>query len=92
MSTGTGLGLDAAVLRSATRAVLLRPDLWPIALVQALRLARPGWWRHWPPLPLPDPAYLRFRLQTAYGDADRPPPPNDVVAWLEWCRDLRRLH
>lgn len=64
-----------------------RPDLWPTATVQLLRLAPPGWWRRWPPLPLPDPAYLRFRLQTAYGDSERHPAPSDVVAYLEWCRD-----
>ena len=91
MSGGTA-GLDASALWPAARAVLVRPDLWTVAAVQTVRLARPRWWRHWPPLPLPDPAYLRFRLQTAYGDPERPPAPADVVAWLEWCRDLRRLH
>ena len=92
MSARAGHGLDGVVLWRVTRALIRRPDLWPVALVQAARLARPGWWRHWPPLPLPDPAYLRFRVQTAYGDADRAPDPADVIAWLQWCRDLRRLH
>ena len=68
-----------------------RPGLWRVAVAQALRLAAPGWWRRWPPLPLPDPAYLRFRLQTAYGDPDRGPGPEDVVAYLEWCRRFPRL-
>jgi hypothetical protein len=67
-------------------AVAVRPRLWAVAVVQARRLAAPGWWRRWPPLPLPDPAYLRFRLQTAYGDTGRGPAPEDVVAYLEWCR------
>lgn len=62
------------------------PRLWSTALRQAFRLAPAGWWRRWPPLPRPDPAYLRFRLETAYGDADRDPAPADVVAYLEWCR------
>jgi hypothetical protein len=70
-------------------AVLARPALWGTAVVQLLRLARPGWWRRWPPLPLPDPAYLRFRLQTQYGE-EREPEPGDVVAYLEWCRGQTR--
>ncbi|HEX3622370.1 MAG TPA: hypothetical protein VHT97_08655 [Acidimicrobiales bacterium] len=66
-----------------------RPGLWPTAVVQAWRLAVPGWWRRWPPLPLPDPAYLRFRFQTAYGARVTGPEPADVVAYLEWCRRFR---
>lgn len=75
--------------RAAARAavaVLTRPRLWGVASAQILRLAAPGWWRRWPPLPRPDPGYLRFRMQTAYGDADHDPPPADVVAYLRWCR------
>ncbi|MDQ6727722.1 MAG: hypothetical protein M3066_16385 [Actinomycetota bacterium] len=67
----------------------LRPGLWGVAVRQCLRLAAPGWWRRWPPLPLPDPAYLRFRLQTGYGDGTGPPAA-DVVAYLRWCRRFRR--
>jgi hypothetical protein len=37
-------------------------------------------------VPLPDPDYLRFRLQTAYGDRVGGPDAADVVAYLEWCR------
>lgn len=73
----------------AAVAVARRPRLWGVAAGQVRRLARPGWWARWPPVPRPDPAYLRFRLQTAYGDADRPPAPDDVVAYLEWCRRAR---
>jgi hypothetical protein len=65
--------------------------LWLSAVGQVLRLARPGWWHRWPPLPAPDAAYLRFRLQTQYGDPDREPDPEDVVAYLRWCRDYPRV-
>ena len=73
-------------LGPAALAVLVRPRLWAVAVAQVLRLATPGWWRRWPPLPRPDRDYLRFRMQTAYGDPDAPPEPRDVVAYLEWCR------
>lgn len=78
--------MKARAFAGIAAAVAARPDLWPTAVVQARRLARPGWWRRWPPLPLPDPDWMAFRLRTAYGDADRDPDPADVVAWLRWCR------
>jgi hypothetical protein len=39
---------------------------------------------------MPNPYYLAFRLETMYGDSTRPPAPGDVVAYLQWCRMLRR--
>lgn len=76
--------------RAAT-AIAVRPTLWWTAVRQVFVLAVPGWWRRWPPLPVPDPAYLRFRLVTAYGDPDRAPEPADVVTYLRWCRQWRAL-
>ncbi len=74
----------------AVAAVLPHPGLWVTGLRQALRLAVPGWWRRPPFLPLPDPAYLRFRMETAYGGAgDQAPRPEDLVTYLRWCRDFR---
>jgi hypothetical protein len=75
-----------AWLGRAFVAVLVRPTLWVTAIRQVFVLAVPGWWRQPPFLPLPDPAYLRFRLQTAYGDPNRPPEPADVITYLHWCR------
>ena len=71
------------------RDLLRRPGLWPTALAQARRTVRPGWWREPPFLPLPDPAYLRFRMETAYGP-DGEPEAADVVAYLQWCREFSR--
>jgi hypothetical protein len=67
-------------------AVLARPALWPSALRQTRRLARDGWWHRPPFLPLADPAYLAFRLETQYGRADAHPEPADVLAFLRWSR------
>jgi hypothetical protein len=68
-------------------AVLRHPTLWPVAVRQGWRLVPSGWWRRRPYLPVPDPAYLAFRLQTQYGDPKRRPDPEDVIAYLRWCRD-----
>ena len=65
-------------------AIAIRPQLWWVAARQVLRIARPGWWRHVPFLPLPDADYLRFRLETGYGEV-LVPPPADLLAYLEWC-------
>ena len=68
-----------------------RPWLWPDALVQAVRLAPRGWWRRWPPLPVPDEAWWRFRMETAYGGrGDRVPEPDDVASFVDWSRNMGR--
>jgi len=71
-------------------ALARRPTLWATAVTQAFRLAAPGWWRRRPYLPLPDGAYLRFRLETQYG-SDDDPEPADVVTYLHWCHQHGRL-
>jgi hypothetical protein len=74
-----------------TLAALARqPWLWPTAVRQAHALAPPGWWRRRPFLPVPDPAYVAFRLQTMYGDPGHQPASEDVLAYLRWCRTLRQ--
>ncbi len=78
-------------LTAVAVAVLRRPGLWSTAVGQLFRLAAPGWWRRRPFLPLPDPDYLAFRLQTMYGDPAHRPEPGDVVVYLDWCRKYRRL-
>jgi hypothetical protein len=83
--------LDRRWLVEASRAVLKRPSLWGTAIAQVARLAPKGWWRRRPWLPLPDAAYLRFRLQTAYGDPTREPEPHDLVTYLHWCRAWHHL-
>jgi hypothetical protein len=66
-------------------ALAREPGLWPTAAVQAGRLTAPGWWRRAPFLPVPDPQYVRFRLDTQYG-ATGEPDPGDLVVYLRWCK------
>jgi hypothetical protein len=70
----------------AVLAVAGRPSLWPTAVRQVRRLTPPRWWRRRPFLPLPDRAYLEFRLLTQYGDARHHPDPRDVLNYLAWCK------
>ena len=67
-------------------AIASRPRLWGTAVRQLIRIARPGWWRHAPFVPLPDADYLHFRLETGYGEVIVPPAA-DLVSYLEWCAD-----
>jgi hypothetical protein len=72
-------------------AVLAHPSLWPTAARQARRVVPPRWWRRRPYLPLPSRSYLEFRIVTQYGDISHRPEPEDVLNYLRWCRDWRRL-
>ena len=87
--TGKSGGHGSGWWTAAALAVARHPSLWWAAIVQALRLARPGWWHRPPFLPLPDPDYLAFRLETQYG-SDHEPEPHDVVTYLHWCRTYRQ--
>lgn len=72
-------------------AVARRPSLWWTAVAQLLALAAPGWWRRSPHLPFPPTGYMRFRMQTQYGDPAHPAEPADVVSYLHWCRSMRAM-
>ena len=84
--SAASLPVSAPALVRAVLAVLRRPSLWVTGVRQLLVLAPPGWWRQAPWLPLPDAAYLRFRMQTMYGDDGHEPEPDDLVTYLQWCR------
>jgi hypothetical protein len=68
-------------------ALMRHPSLWPTALGLIVRLVPRRWWTRPPYLPVPDRAYVRFRMETMYGD--EPPVGDDVIAYLEWCRRYR---
>jgi hypothetical protein len=80
-----------AAARSLVWAVAIRPWCWPVAVTQILRLARPGWWHRWPPVPLPDAALWKFRMETAYGGTgEAEPEVEDMRSFLHWSRDMRQ--
>lgn len=77
------------VLRSVG-VVVREPRLWGTALVEFRRMIPDGWWRRRPFLPVPDPAMLAFRATTQYGDPTHALEPEDLVAWLSWCKAENR--
>jgi len=77
-------------LTLAGRAVL-RPRLALDLLLAAWAFRRRGWWARPPFLPLPDRAYLRWRMYTAYGDEEAVPPARDVERFARWRRELLKL-
>jgi hypothetical protein len=44
-----------------------------------------GWYRRFPFLPLPARDYLKWRMYTAYGDADIVPPVEDIIRYSRWA-------
>lgn len=70
---------------------LLRPRLALDLITAAWAFRRRGWWAAPPFLPVPDPAYLRWRMYTAYGSERAVPPLRDVIRFVRWRRELLRL-
>jgi len=77
-------------LLGAAGAVVRRPGLWTTAFVEFRRMLPDRWWRRRPFLPVPDPDLLAFRATTQYGDPDHRLEPDDLVAWLAWCKAENR--
>ncbi len=78
-----------AAATSTLAALARRPDLWLVAGKSGVGLIPEHWWRRRPYLPLPDRAWVRFRLSTAYGGDGSLGSANalqaqDVITWLEW--------
>ena len=61
------------------------PSLAVSLLRVAWRFRRRAWYRHPPFLPLPEREYLRWRMLTAYGDADAIPAADDVERYARWA-------
>lgn len=80
----------SAASPSMALAVVRRPHLWPAALRLAGAAVPSRWWRRRPHLPVPSREFVAFRLQAHTGDASQAPEVGELVAYLEWCRDMDR--
>lgn len=68
---------------------LRRPRLIPHVLGAAWAFRARGWYRRPPFLPLPPRGYLRWRMETAYGDPEAVPPAEDLERYLRWSAAMR---
>lgn len=66
-----------------------RPRMIPYLIRAAWAFRARGWYRRPPFVPLPPKSYLRWRLETAYGDADAEPPIDDFERYLVWSARMR---
>lgn len=71
-------------------AALRRPRLLGPMLGSAWAFRRLDWFRRLPFLPLPSARYMRWRMETAYGDPDLLPPLRDLERFLVWGARMRR--
>ena len=74
------------------RLLIGRPWLLPYAVGLAWATRARGWYRRPPFLPLPPISYLRWRMETAYGDEDAEPSLDEVERYLRWASRMRRSH
>jgi hypothetical protein len=74
--------------RAMLSAVAKQPPLWPTAIAAYRSMIPRRWWRRRPFLPVPDGAWMRFRLETAYGGDGTPGPTagEELTTWLRWLR------
>lgn len=70
---------------------LRRPGVIPHLLGAAWAFRARGWYRRPPFLPLPSRAYLRWRMETAYGDPDAVPTTDELERFLRWGSRMRAL-
>ena len=69
---------------------LRRPTVIPALLAAAWTFRRRHWYRRPPFLPLPSASFLRWRLDTAYGDPEARPPLDEAERFLRWAARMRR--
>jgi hypothetical protein len=70
---------------------LRRPSLIPALLGAAWTFRARDWYRRPPFLPLPPRSYMRWRMETAYGDADFTPRLDQIERYVAWRSRMRRL-
>lgn len=74
---------------SIARLAFRRPWTIPHLLGAAWAFRARGWYRRPPFLPLPPRSYLRWRMETAYGDADAEPTLDELERYLVWTARMR---
>jgi hypothetical protein len=68
---------------------LRRPRTIPHLLQAAWAFRARAWYAKPPFLPLPPASYMRWRLETAYGDPAAVPSDNEIERYLRWTSRMR---
>lgn len=76
--------------RQLLLAALRRPWIVPAMISAAWAFRSRGWHRRPPFIPLPSKDYLRWRMETAYGDPGAKPSVADIADFLRWSARMRR--
>lgn len=66
-----------------------RPRLIPHLLGASWAFRARDWYRRPPFLPMPSASYLRWRMETAYGDPDAVPTLEELERFLRWGSQMR---
>lgn len=69
---------------------LRRPSLLPRLLVAGWVFRARDWYRRPPFLPVPPASFLRWRMETAYGDPEATPSSSELSRYLRWSARMRR--
>jgi len=68
-----------------------RPALIPLLLETLWVFRKKNWYTCFPFLPLPSQKYLKWRLETAYGEIGTKPPLQELERYIKWSADMRRM-
>ena len=86
-TVGNGMGsLYAGLVKLAIQ----RPWLIPVMLRTAWAFRANRWYRRPPFLPLPSKAYMKWRMETAYGVGITVFTLEELERYLRWGSDMRR--
>lgn len=78
------------MVRPFVALALRRPGLVPALIGMAWSFRARDWMRRPPFLPLPPRDYMRWRMETAYGDPEAVPPADELERFVRWAAAMRR--
>jgi len=82
---------DLALYLKIAGTVLRRPRILPHLARAAWAFRARDWYRRPPFLPLPPRSYMRWRMETAYGDPNAVPPAAELERYVLWTSRMRQL-
>ena len=70
---------------------LRRPRVIPHLVRAAWAFRARGWYRRPPFLPVPPRSYVRWRMETAYGEPDHVPAEHEIERYVVWTTRMRQM-